>query len=81
MAARIVFVMQTFKPGARGSLTPAEALPCRTEDEARRRAERAMATGRVVGAHVVKQEVDEEAGDYGEPTILTTFGRVPELAA
>ncbi|HSK42092.1 MAG TPA: hypothetical protein VK943_20170 [Arenibaculum sp.] len=79
MAARTVFVMQTFKAGARGALVTADGLACRTEDEARRRAEKAMATGRIEGAHVVRQEVDEAAGDYGEPEVLATFGRVPEM--
>lgn len=78
MAARTVFVMQTFKAGARGALVPADGMACRTEDEARRRAEKAMAIGRIQGAQVVRQEVDEAVGDYGEPEILATFGTVPE---
>ncbi len=37
-----------------------------------------MASGSVIGGHVVKMVADEEAGDYGEPVFLAAFGIVPE---
>jgi len=80
MAARTVIVLQTYKTGAKGALIPAEAIACRNEDEARRRAEKIMVTGRFVGANIVRQIVDEAAGDYGEPEYVARFGRVPEMA-
>jgi len=31
-----------------------------------------------VGVHVVRVEVDEEVGDYGEPEYVLTLSRVPD---
>lgn len=53
-------------------------MPCRTPQEAMRRAERAFAAGSVAGAHVVRVLADEDAGDFGEPEYLAAFGTVPE---
>ena len=46
--------------------------------EGTRRAERAIAGGVVVGAHIVRVLADEEAGDYGEPEFLAAYSTVPE---
>ena len=53
---------------------------CRNPDEARRRAEKALAGGRIAGAHIVRVLEDAAAGDYGEPEYLAEFGRVPDAA-
>jgi hypothetical protein len=44
-----------------------------------RRAEKAMASASVVGAHVVRIMADEEAGDYGDPEYLASLGTVPQV--
>jgi hypothetical protein len=49
-------------------------------DNARQRAEKAMAGDRIVGAHMIRVLEDATAGDYGEPEYLAAFGRVPEAA-
>ena len=78
MAASERIVYQPYVPGKRGNLTPGKPVPCRTPEEAIRRAEKALAAGLVVGAHVVRVTADEEAGDFGEPEYLASFGVVPE---
>ena len=52
-------------------------VACRNAEEGERRAEKAMAAGSVIGAHVVRVMADEEAGDYGEPEYLASYGVVP----
>ena len=78
MAASERIIYQPYALGKRGNLTPGKPVPCRNADEAIRRAEKAIAGGAVVGAHVVRVLADEEAGDYGEPEYLAAFGTVPE---
>ena len=77
MAAKQRIVYQPYTQGSRGRVMPGTAVPCRTEAEGERRAEKAMAAGSVIGAHVVRVLADEEAGDYGEPEYVATFGVVP----
>lgn len=77
-AERIIF--QPYVQGRRGGLKPGQPVACRSSADAERRAEKAMASGMAVGAHVVRIMADEEAGDYGEPEFLGTFGTVPEIA-
>ncbi len=58
-----------------------QTVPCRDEQEARRRADKALAPGgKVVGAHVLSVVVDEVAGEYDEPRVIAAFGEVPEAA-
>lgn len=78
MAASTSIIYQPYVAGKRGGLTPGKPVPCRTPEEAIRRAEKAMGGGTVVGAHVVRVLADEEAGDYGEPEYLAALGTVPE---
>ena len=80
MAASERIIFQPYVRGPRGGVAPGQPVACRSEAEARRRAEKAMAGGRVVGAHVVRVLADEEAGDFGEPEYLAVFGTVPEVA-
>ncbi len=76
VSERIIF--QPYSMGKRGGLTPGKGVPCRNQEEAVRRAEKALAGGQVVGAHVVRVLADEEAGDYGDPEYLAALGTVPE---
>jgi hypothetical protein len=78
MAARTSILFQPYTAGKRGGLTPGKPVACRTPEEGMRRAEKAIAGGQVVGAHVVRVVADEEVGDYGEPEYLAKFGTVPE---
>ena len=72
------YLVQTYLTGARGTLKAAEQIQCRSEDQARTRAEKLMAAGRVLGVDVVRQISDPEAGEYSEPEFLVRLGRVPE---
>ena len=73
---RIVF--QPYTSGRGTNLVAGPAVLCRTAENAKQRAEKAMAGGRIVGAHVIRVLEDADAGDYGEPEYLAAFGRVPE---
>ena len=76
IAERINF--QPYILGKRGGLKPGLPVACRTQQEAQRRAEKAMSSGSIVGGHIVRIMADEEAGDYGEPEFMNVYGRVPE---
>lgn len=80
MAATERIIFQPYVTGRGNSLAPGQGVLCRTSEEARRRAEKAMAGGRIVGAHIVRVLDDAAAGEYGEPEYLAQFGRVPEVA-
>jgi hypothetical protein len=73
---RIIF--QPYTVGRGDRLLPGQGVLCRTVGNAQQRAEKALAGGRIVGAHVVRVLEDVAAGDYGEPEYLAAFGRVPE---
>ena len=73
---RIIF--QPYTVGRGDRLLLGQGVLCQTVENAQQRAEKAMAGGRVVGAHVVRVLEDAEVGDYGEPEYLAAFGRVPE---
>jgi hypothetical protein len=77
MAATERIIFQPYMPGRGDRLLPGEAVLCRTVDNARQRAEKALAGGRIVGAHIIRTLDDAAAGDYGEPEYLAEFGRVP----
>ncbi len=70
-------IYQPFVAGARGVLKAGIPIACRSADEGLRRAERAMAGGSVLGVQVVRMTHDD-AGEFGEPEYLGTFGLVPE---
>ena len=79
MAAREQIIYQPFVLGKRGNLAPGKPVPCRTPEEAIRRAEKALAAGLVAGAHVVRIRVDEDSGEFDDnPEYLASFGAVPE---
>ena len=78
MAATERIVFQPYTRGKRGAITPGTPVSCRSEAEGVRRAEKAMAGGSAIGAHVVRVLNDEEAGVYGDPEYLAALGVVPE---
>lgn len=78
MPAKEHVIFQPYLRGARGMVKAGTPVACRTADEGRRRAERALASGTVIGAHVVRVLADEDAGDYGDPEYLAALGDVPE---
>jgi len=80
MAKTERFVFVPYNRGKRGAITAGTAMPCRNAAEAERRAEKAIAAGSAIGAHIVHIIADEEAGDYGDPVYLAAFGTVPEPA-
>lgn len=78
MAATERIIFQPYVRGRKGAVAPGVAIACRSEMEARRRADRAMTGGgKVIGVHIVRVVADEDAGDYGEPEYLGEMGTVP----
>jgi len=78
MALSESFFFQPYSRGKRGAVAPGTPIACRSQAEACRRAEKAMAGGKIIGAHTIKVISDPAAGDYGEPEYLDLFGIVPE---
>lgn len=78
MTAKTYFIVQPFERTKKGGLRPATASEARDAQHAKFMAEKALRSG--AGAIAFAREVDEDAGDYGEPRILAVFGDVPEEA-
>lgn len=78
MASTTRIIYQPYVSGPRGSLKAAPALACRSAEEAMRRAERAMGSGSIVGAQVVRMTHDDDAGEFGDPEFLGVVGLVPD---
>lgn len=75
VAERIVF-----QPFVRQEATLRAGAPivCPNVEDARRRVEKIRAgILHVAGAVVVRMEVDEDIGDYGEPEYLERIGETP----
>ena len=81
MAPKERIIFQPYMPGRGAAVILGQAVVCRSPEEAIRRAEKAMAGGRVIGAHVIRVLDDESSGEYGEPDYLATLGKVPPSAA
>jgi len=79
MPAKESIVYQPYTQGPKGRIVAGTGVACRSAQEGLRRADKAMAAGSVIGAHVVRMMADEEAGDYGEPEYLATVGVVPTV--
>ncbi|KAA8387065.1 hypothetical protein FOH24_07155 [Acetobacter tropicalis] len=82
MVTRIVFLPYVWRlKGKKKVLEPGSPILCRSENDALRWVEKVRAGSlSVAGGRSVKMEVDEEAGDYGEPEILGFAGNVPEIS-
>ncbi|MBE7729436.1 hypothetical protein [Komagataeibacter sp. FXV3] len=79
---RIIFQPYIWGKPKRGAaqLEPGTPIVCRSVEEGRRRTDKVAARGTsMAGAILVRMEVDEDAGDYGEPEILESVGDVPEM--
>jgi len=50
----------------------------KAKGQALRAAEQLVNAGRATGAVAIKQTADPDAGDYDEPVILASYGRLPE---
>ena len=79
MTAKERILFQPYIAGRHAGVVPGQAVLCRSPDDARRRAEKAMAGGRVVGVHIVRVLDGATAGEYGEPEYLAEFGTVPTV--
>ena len=76
MARETVHVVQAYIAGRGSALKSEQAVPCKTAEEARRKAER-LAPLRL-GVVAFSASADAEMGDYDEnPTILFKAGRLP----
>lgn len=70
-------ICQPYRLDKSGHLRPDTAIHCSDAAVAQRRASRLIENGRAVGVDVVRQTVDENLGDYGEPEFLGRHGQVP----
>jgi hypothetical protein len=50
----------------------------KVKGQALRAAEQMVEAGRATGAVAVQQTADPDAGDYDEPVVLASYGRLPE---
>jgi hypothetical protein len=71
------YVALPFVDSEEGPL-PAEAQECQSETMAKIRAEAMSRKPEYVGASAFKRTGAPNEGTFGDPTILGTFGRVPE---
>ena len=67
MSATERIIFQPYVTGRGNSLLPGQAVLCRNPDEARRRAEKALAGGRIAGAHIVRVLEDTAAATTANP--------------
>lgn len=75
VAERIVFQPFVQQGGALRAGTP---IVCPSVEDARRRVDKIRAgILHVAGAVVVRMQVDEDIGDYGEPEYLERIGETP----
>ncbi len=77
MASTTQIIYQPYVAGPRGSLKAGLPIVCKSPDEGLRRAERAMLSGSILGAQVVRMTHDDDAGEFGDPEFLSQVGRVP----
>jgi hypothetical protein len=76
LARETVHVVQAYIAGRGQALKAEQAMPCKTAEEARRKAER-LAPLRL-GVVAFSASADAEMGDYDEnPVILFKSGRLP----
>ncbi|WP_395371881.1 hypothetical protein [Komagataeibacter diospyri] len=79
---RIIFQPYIWGKPKRGGpqLELGTPILCWSVEEGRRRIDKVAAgSTSMAGAILVSMEVDEDAGDYGEPKILERVGDVPEV--
>ena len=76
MAAKESIILQPYLRGRGAAVIRGAAVACRSAEEASRRADKAMAGGKIVGVHVIRVVNDEAAGDYGDPEYILSLGSV-----
>ncbi|OUJ14347.1 hypothetical protein [Acetobacter sp. DsW_063] len=81
MPAQEQIIFQTYTRRAQGRRSVLQAnvpIVCPSEGDGLRRLEKVREGALSVdGAQVVRVAIDDEAGDYGEPVYLGSFGDVP----
>lgn len=85
MSTKVRYICQSYnwKKNRRGKSLPelevVKMIEAKSRPEATRRAEKIHEIGNVAGVDAYMVEVDEEAGDYGEPEFFTRLGEVPNF--
>jgi hypothetical protein len=77
MASTTQIIYQPYVAGPRGSLKAGLPIACKSADEGLRRAERALQSGSILGAQVVRMTHDDDASEFGDPEFLGQVGQVP----
>jgi hypothetical protein len=77
MTSTTQIIYQPYVAGPRGSLKAGLPIACKSPDEGLRRAERAMQSGSILGAQVVRMTHDDDAGEFGDPEFLGQVGSMP----
>lgn len=80
MVQSVHFAMQTYRRDTQGHLTQAQWKACETAEEAIRRAEAVVSTGKAAGAAAVSQRCSGEFDEGEQPITLAAFGEVPAEA-
>ena len=76
MSVETVYIVQSFQPGRGARLTADPPTAFKTEQQARRTADRLATTK--AGVIVLANRGDPETGDYDEqPNVIFKSGRVP----
>src|SRR4051794_14566407 len=75
---QIAFTVVPYVQGSRGGLKPGDIIQCRNRETAELRAEKLMASGRVLGVDVVCEAAHPALDEYGEAEYLVRPGRVPQ---
>lgn len=78
MSTAAVYIVTPFKTGRKGALAPGEPRRCASETEARRAADAMMQRAR--GVIVLRQEEDPQVDYFGEPSVVTRLGEVPDFS-
>jgi len=78
MASTTQIIYQPYVAGPRGALKAGTAMACRSPEDGLRRAERALESGSILGAQVVRVTHDDDAGEFSDPEYLGKVGRVPD---
>lgn len=83
MPASVHYVCQIYDWKKRGGkpqpeLEVIEMIEAKSKTDATIRAEKMHDSGQYAGVDAYRVEVDEEAGEYGQPEFFTRLGEVPE---
>lgn len=84
MSTKIHYICQTYdwkksRGKAPSVLEVVKTIVARSQSDATKRAEKIHAIGNVAGVDAYQVEVDEEAGEYGEPEFFIRLGEVPNF--